>query len=102
MFHSEGYMSAQLMRQNRMIYASRDLHDGTIKEMAEAASGYIAYAGKFEVNEEEKTLIHHVEVSMNPTWLGQEQPRVTSIEGNKLSIYNGLQPEQKLVWERLQ
>ncbi len=36
---------------------------------------------------------------MNPTWLGQ-QPSVGSIEGDILNIYNGLHPEQKLVWKR--
>lgn len=101
MFHPEGYMSAQLMRQNRPIYSSKDLHDGSIEEMAEAASGFLAYAGKYEVNEENDTLLHYVEVSMNPIWLGQEQPRVAKIEGNKLSIYNGLNPDQKLVWKRI-
>ena len=101
MYHPEGYMSAQLMQQGRPAYASGDLHEGTKDEMAEAAMGYLAYAGKFEVNEETSTLTHHMEVSMNPTWLGQQQPRVGSIEGDILSIYNGLNPDQKLVWKRV-
>jgi hypothetical protein len=101
MYHPEGYMSAQLMRQARRAYESGDLHEGTTDEMAEAALGYLAYAGKFEVNEETNTLTHHMEVSMNPTWLGQEQPRVGSIEGDILSIYNGLNPNQRLVWKRV-
>src|ERR1700741_4331143 len=92
MYHPEGYMSAQLMRQGRPSYASGDLHEGTKEEMAIAAFGYLAYAGKYEVNEETNTFTHHMEVSMNPTWLGQQQPRVGSIEGDLLSIYNGLNP----------
>ncbi|WP_233549349.1 lipocalin-like domain-containing protein [Lysinibacillus yapensis] len=101
MYHPEGYMSAQLMRQGRPVYASGDLHEGTKDEMAEAAFGYLAYAGKYEVNEETNTLTHHMEVSMNPTWLGQQQPRVGSIEGEILSIYNGLNPNDRLVWKRV-
>jgi hypothetical protein len=101
MYHPEGYMSAQLMSQGRPPYVSGDLHKGTKDEMAEAALGYLAYAGEFEVNEETNTLTHHMEVSMNPTWLGQQQPRVGSIEGDMLSIYNGLNPNQKLDWKRV-
>ncbi|MCG7343086.1 lipocalin-like domain-containing protein [Sporosarcina sp. ACRSL] len=101
MYHPEGYMSAQLMQQGRAPYQSRDMLKGTTKEMAEAALGYLAYAGKFDVNEEERTLIHHMEVSMNPTWLGQLQPRLASIEGDLLTIHNGLNPNQKLIWKRV-
>ena len=100
MYHPEGYMSAQLMKQGRLAYHSSDLLDGSTEEMATAANGYIAYAGRYEVNEEENTLTHHMEVSMNPTWLGQEQPRIGAIQNDILSIYNGLKPEDKLVWKR--
>ncbi|WP_339228552.1 lipocalin-like domain-containing protein [Oceanobacillus sp. FSL K6-2867] len=102
MYHPEGYMSAQLMRQGRPAYASGDSHKGTKEEMAEAAYGYMAYAGKYEVNEDRNTLIHHMEVSMNPTWLGQQQPRIVSIEAGILRIRNGLNPNQKLIWKRVQ
>ena len=44
--------------------------------MAAAAHGYLAYSGRFEVDEEKQELTHHMEVSMNPTWLGQSQPRI--------------------------
>ena len=36
---------------------------------------------------------------MNPTWVGQQQPRIASIEGDILNIHNGLNPNQKLVWK---
>lgn len=101
MYHPDGYMSAQLMRQGRPAYASGDLHEGTQEEMAEAALGYLAYSGKFEVDEETSTLTHHMEVSMNPTWLNQQQPRVGSLDGDILSIYNGLNPNDQLVWKRV-
>ncbi|MBR3120044.1 MAG: lipocalin-like domain-containing protein [Oceanobacillus sp.] len=101
MYHPEGYMSAQLMRQKRPAYVSGDSHKGTKDEMAKAALGYMSYAGKYEVIEETNTLTHHMEVSMNPTWLGQQQPRIASIEGDILRIRNGLNPNQKLIWKRI-
>lgn len=100
-YHPEGYMSAQLMKQGRVAYQSGHMFNGTTEEMAEAANGYLAYAGKFDVNEAESTLIHHMEVSMNPTWEAQKQPRIASIVGDLLTIHYDLNPNQKLVWKRV-
>ncbi|MFC0138205.1 hypothetical protein CD127_01115 [Staphylococcus petrasii] len=101
MYNPDGYMSAQLMQQGRQAYASGDLHTGTKDEMAEAAHGYVAYAGRFELDEENSTIYHTMEVSMNPTWLGDTQPREFKLEGDTLSIVNGNVPNQKLVWQRV-
>ena len=101
MYNPDGYMSAQLMQQGRPAYASGDLHTGTKDEMAEAAHGYLAYAGKYKLDEENQTVYHTMNVSMNPTWLGDTQPRIFKLEGNTLSIENGNNPNQKLVWQRV-
>ncbi len=100
MYHPDGYMSAQLSKQGRAPYASGDIHVGTTEEMANAAVGYMAYCGKFEVNEETGVVTHHMEVSMNPTWEGQQQPRLGKIESDVLKIMNGLNESQKLVWKK--
>lgn len=102
MYNPDGYMSAQLMKSGRPAYESGDLHTGTQEEMAEAAHGYLAYSGRFEVDEEKGEFTHHMDVSMNPTWLAQAQPRVAKIEGDVLSIQNGLNPDDKLVWRRVE
>ncbi|MDT0705636.1 lipocalin-like domain-containing protein [Staphylococcus haemolyticus] len=101
MYNPDGYMSAQLMQQGRKVYESGDLHTGTKDEMAEAAHGYVAYSGRFELDEENSTVYHTMEVSMNPTWLGDTQPRLFELEGDTLSIVNGNVPNQKLVWQRV-
>lgn len=101
MYNPDGYMSAQLMQQGRPAYESGDLHTGTTEEMSKAAHGYVAYSGKYELDEDNSTVYHTMEVSMNPTWLGDTQPRVFTLEGNTLSIINGNVPNQKLVWERV-
>lgn len=100
-YNPDGYMSAQLMQQGRQAYESGDLHTGTQDEMAEAAHGYVAYSGRFELDEENSTVYHTMEVSMNPTWLGDTQPRLFELEGDTLSIVNGNVPNQKLVWQRV-
>jgi hypothetical protein len=39
-------------------------------------------------------------VSLNPTWLAQSQPCIAQIEGDHIVIFNGLKPEDRLVWKR--
>ncbi|AMB98568.1 hypothetical protein AWM75_00530 [Aerococcus urinaehominis] len=100
MYTPDGYMSAQLMAPGRPAYASGDLHRGSQDEMAQAAAGYMAYTGPYDIDEDKQELTHHMTLSMNPTWLGQSQPRVVSLEGDLLKIYNGLKPADQLVWRR--
>src|SRR5881227_1309695 len=58
MYNPDGYMSAQIMGLGRPAYQSGDLHTGTQAEMAAAAHDYLAYSGRFEVDEKNNTLIH--------------------------------------------
>ncbi len=99
MYTSDGYMSAQLMAQGRPAYKSGDALNGSIDEMSKAANGYMAYAGKFEVDEDQSIVIHHMEVSMNPTWLGQAQKRFVKLEGNRITITTSINTAV-LIWER--
>lgn len=102
MYNPDGYMSAQLTKVGRPGYASGDIHTGTTEEMATAAHGYMAYSGRFELDEEKGEVTHHMDVSMNPTWEGQAQPRLATIEGDKLTVINGERPEDKLIWQRVE
>ena len=54
--------------------------------MADDANSYMAYSGSFEVDEATQTLTHHMDVSLNPTWLGQAQERFVKMDGNKVVI----------------
>jgi hypothetical protein len=99
MYTPDGYVSAQMMASGRPVYANGHLHSGSAEEMAKAAKGYLAYAGQCEVDEETHTLIHHMEVSMNPTWLGQAQERYLSLEGDTITI-TAAANDAVLVWKR--
>lgn len=99
MYTPDGYMSAQMMASGRPVYAAGHLHTGTVDEMAKAAKGYMAYSGQYEVDEKTNTLYHHMEVSMNPTWLGQTQQRFVKLEGDVITITNS-NNNAVLVWKR--
>ena len=50
-YTSSGTMAGQLMRQGRPAFASSTITRGTDTELAEAATGYVAYAGTYSVND---------------------------------------------------
>jgi Lipocalin-like domain len=63
LYTPDGYMSAQLARPGP--YAGDDEPDGY----------YIAYSGPYDVDEQARTVTHHVVVSVIPSWLGTAQVR---------------------------
>jgi len=86
MYTPDGYMSAQLMHPERQRFASGDWFNGTQEEYRAEATSYIAYSGRFDVDEAKQSLTHSMFVSLFPNWLGQTQPRVVRIEGDRLYL----------------
>jgi hypothetical protein len=99
LYTPDGYMSAQIMESGRPIYSSGDLFTGTTEEMAKAAHGYLAYSGRYEVDEATHTLVHHMDVSLNPTWLGQDQERYVKLDGDTIVITTSVDTAM-LAWKR--
>ncbi|MEB7798887.1 lipocalin-like domain-containing protein [Staphylococcus xylosus] len=52
------------------------------------AEGYLAYSDKFKIDVANATLYHTMDVSMNPTWLGNTQPLEYTLEDNVLTLVN--------------
>lgn len=99
MYTEDGYMSAQLMKQNRPDYTLEGLHNGTREEMAEAAHGYHAYAGKYEIDEEDGSVYHHNEVSLIPNRLGDIQDRQIEFQGDMITITSRTSSTH-IVWKK--
>ena len=106
MYDASGHMSTQIMQPNRPTFASGDHLRGTPEEIKSAFSGYIAYYGTYEVNEEEGTVTHHVQGSLFPNWVGTALRRFFEFSGNRLILRTSPMPmggEQitgVLTWER--
>src|SRR5258707_11531019 len=69
LYTPDGYMSAQLQRPQRPPFAEGDLLRATPEEYAAAGSSYIAYSGRFFVDEAKKSLSHEMAVSFFPNWV---------------------------------
>lgn len=78
-------MSAQLMRIGRPEFASGDWFHDAPDEYREAA-GYIAYAGRFHVDDAKQALTHSMFVSFYPNWLGQTQLRTVEPDCDLLNL----------------
>ena len=105
-FTESGYMSGQLMRQNRPIFASGDQASGTDEEIKAAMLGYIAYYGPCEVDVESKTVTTVVEGSLFPNWVGGKQVRHYELADHQLILktppisFGDLEITGVLTWER--
>jgi Lipocalin-like domain len=106
-YTKDGFMSVQVMREDRPGYSSSDLHISLMEEMAVAASGYVAYAGRFSVDKAAATVTHHVQLSLSPTWVGTDQTRTMEFRAGRLYLkggfvkINGTLQAPQTVWEKV-
>lgn len=105
-YSAAGHMAVQLMRGDRPPFASDDLRDGDPEEIQAAFKGYVAYYGPYEVHESERKVIHHVEASLFPNWIGGELVRFYELSDDLLTLttppvkYGGGDTTSILVWKR--
>jgi hypothetical protein len=106
MYDGGGRMAAQLMRPDRPKFASGDMRGGTPEEIKTAVEGYVAYFGTYEVDDKKGTVVHHVEASLFPNWLGQDQIRFFEFSADLLTLKTlpilsgGQEITGVLVWKR--
>jgi hypothetical protein len=86
LYTPDGYVSAQLQRPERPPFADGDLLHATPEEYAAAGSSYVAYSGRFFVDEGKKSLSHEMAVIFFPNWLGQRQVRLVELNGDDLQL----------------
>lgn len=85
MYDKSGYMNAQLTRGDRKNFHSDSMGDGTPQEIDAAYKSYAAYYGKYY----ERTpgeIIHTVEGSLFPNWIGHDEIRYGKIVDNFLIL----------------
>jgi hypothetical protein len=104
-YSQEGYMSVSFMKEDRPKFKSDDIRGGTTEEKIDAINGYLSYAGKYTVKE--NTVIHQIEVSLFPNWVGEAQERMYSFEKDQLTLstplmlVGGKKLSTHLVWEKV-
>ena len=101
----DGYMSVIITTGNRPDFAVDDVLSGSSDERATAAATCLSYAGRYELIDEQ--VVHSIEVSLFPNWVGQQQRRYVELTGERLTLstgwllVGGRQQRGFLVWERV-
>jgi hypothetical protein len=103
LYGDDGYMSVSIMSPERLMFAADDLLSGTEAERAQAASTYVAYCGRYEFRGE--TVVHQVELSLFPNWVGVEQERLVEVSEDTLTlstrplVFGGEERTAHLIWK---
>jgi hypothetical protein len=99
-YDEAGRISAQIMQPGQQSSVSdfAAISRASADEVRQIAEGYLGYYGSFVIDEQNKTVIHHVEACSLPAWVGTDQRRKYEFDGPRLVLRSG---PYKLVWERL-
>ncbi|MDP9383392.1 MAG: lipocalin-like domain-containing protein [Chloroflexota bacterium] len=104
-YSPDGYMSVTITAADRPNFDASDLLGGSVEERAEAAGTYVSYCGTYEV--QDATVVHRVQMSLFPNWVGTEQVRFYELKGDRLHLstapmlLGGSEQRAQLIWERV-
>lgn len=104
-YTDDGYMFVMIeSAQPRPNWASEDISIGTDQERTASTKGFISYCRKYELKNDSE-IVHHVEMSFFPNWIGTSQLRYYKFQDGKLIIstpeliLNGESVKNYLTWE---
>jgi hypothetical protein len=85
MYDNTGHMAVQIVRGDRPAFPN-GAAKATDKERAHAYSTYTAYYGTYTFEPENHIVIHHLEGSITPGQIGQDNIRYFELKGNRLTL----------------
>jgi hypothetical protein len=103
MYDAAGHMAGQVMRPGR---AAIGRGEASAEQIRAAYTGYIAYFGRYTVNDSGDVVTHHVAGSLNPGMVGGDQIRRMTFDGDRLVLEAAVQRRgetirQVLTWRKL-
>jgi Lipocalin-like domain len=84
LYTAEHRFAVMISRTGRARFAASDLLSGTTAEKARAGEGFVAYAGRYSFYGDQ--VVHHVELSLFPNWVGTDQQRTVDLAGDRLTL----------------
>lgn len=100
-YDAAGHMTVQIMRRDRPAFAAGQRSEATPEELQAAFDGYLAYFGRYEVDEVEGSVTHHLEGALYPNWIGDGLKRFYEFSGNRLTLTVAPARVSRLTWERV-
>ena len=99
----DGTMMTTLGRSGRAPITGGDMLAGPDAERLAAFGSFIAYTSRFRIDGGD--VIHHVEMSLFPNWVGTAQRRHVELSADGRSLVlssDGRMSGQRLTWERIE
>lgn len=106
-YDTQGRMYVQIMNSDE----TRPPRKGEVpmpeREQAQAYATYTAYFGRYTINEEDQSVTHHVEGSVNPRNIGNAMHRFVEVSHDRLSLNtfakgnDGKERVTLRMWERV-
>lgn len=84
-YDSMGYMSVQMMQQNRKT----------------PIPGYFAYFGRYEIDPKINVVHHYLDGSLSPTEVGTDRQRSYQFIGNQLHLRPVEESNREVIWEKI-
>ena len=85
MYDARGRMSVHVTRSDRKSFKS-GASAASPEEFREAFEGYFGYFGTYTVDESAGTVTHHIEGSSHPDYVGTDQRRIITWQGDRLVL----------------
>ena len=108
-YDDAGRVFAQLMNPGRRSVggmanrgAAAAIETASAEDLRAMLTGFNAYFGTFDVDEPARTVIHHLQSALIPSWVGTDQRRKYEFSGSdQLIMFNtASQAAYRLVWQR--
>jgi lipocalin-like protein len=84
-YSDSGQMCVILADPNRASWVSID--EPTEKDLRAIHEHFVAYSGRYEVNEAEQVVVHHIEMHVTPNYIGDTVTRRVSLDGPLLTLH---------------
>lgn len=100
LYSADGQMLAAIARRERTILSAAVPRQAPAEEKAAAFDSYFSYGGRFEIRGEQ--VIHHVDIALNPNFVGTQQVRDMHFDGDTLTLSaTDGERRHELVWKRI-
>lgn len=107
-YTADGCMSLQIASAERQDYQDGDRFLAKQDEFIANALSFIAYTGNYEIQPDNRTLIHHMKISSFPNWQGRAVKRFVEVDHDFLYLKtvdpvlsNGIWVNSYMTWQKL-
>lgn len=84
LYSPDGYMSVQISVSDESRYRSDDRIHPSTEESQKRVKGYLAFSGKYKIDNRHAHVVYDIESSFFPNWEGTRQVRKLDFEGDIL------------------